>query len=123
MILTENFSISEYQSKDGAETPLELIPNIRENAENLQVLRDELNAPIRINSGYRSPAHNKWVGGAINSQHLTGKASDIVVYGYKPFEVYQTIERLIYDGKMKQGGLSCYNTFVHYDVRGIKARW
>lgn len=123
MRLTENFSLSEYQSKDGAATPLEVIENIRENAENLQVLRDELNARITINSGYRSPSHNKRVGGASKSQHLTGKASDIVVKGYEPFEVFQTIERLIFEGKMKQGGLSCYNTFVHYDIRGIKARW
>ncbi len=34
-------------------------------------------APIVINSGYRSPAVNAAVGGARNSQHLTGCAADI----------------------------------------------
>jgi len=24
---------------------------------------------------------------------------------------------------MKQGGLGLYDSFVHYDVRGVKARW
>jgi len=24
---------------------------------------------------------------------------------------------------MKEGGLGLYNTFVHYDIRGTKARW
>lgn len=123
MRLTENFWLSEYQSKDGASTPLELIPNIKENADNLQVLRDYFDAPIMINSGYRSPSHNKSIGGAKYSQHLQGKASDIVVKGYTPKEVFNAIEQLISEGRMKQGGLSEYNTFVHYDVRGNKARW
>ena len=35
------------------------------------------NDPIIINSGYRSPAVNKAVGGVSNSNHLTGCAADI----------------------------------------------
>ena len=37
--------------------------------------------PIRINSGYRSPQLNKKIGGAPSSNHLTGCAADIRVYG------------------------------------------
>ncbi len=33
--------------------------------------------PLRIVSGYRSPAYNARVGGARNSQHLYGRAADI----------------------------------------------
>jgi uncharacterized protein YcbK (DUF882 family) len=33
--------------------------------------------PLAIVSGYRCPAHNKAVGGAIASQHLLGTAADI----------------------------------------------
>lgn len=33
--------------------------------------------PLRIVSGYRSPEHNRRVGGAPNSQHLHGRAADI----------------------------------------------
>lgn len=33
--------------------------------------------PIRINSCYRDPSHNKRVGGVANSQHLQGAAVDI----------------------------------------------
>ena len=77
--LTRNFSLSEFKSKDGAGTPLSLICNISELAENLQALRDAVDKPIIINSGYRSPKHNKAVGGSPNSQHLKGKAADIVI--------------------------------------------
>lgn len=33
---------------------------------------------IRVNSGYRTPAHNKEVGGSPTSQHITGQAVDIL---------------------------------------------
>lgn len=123
MILTKNFRKKEFESKDGAEMPSDVLENIKELATNLQVLRDELKAPITINSGYRSPKHNFNVGGASRSQHLLGNASDIVVDGYTPKEVAIVIEELIKEGKMKQGGLKAYQSFVHYDIRGVKSRW
>jgi uncharacterized protein YcbK (DUF882 family) len=123
MKLTKNFYKYEFDSKDGAVMPLEVFKNVQKLAENLQVLRDELKAPITINSGYRSQKHNAKIGGANKSQHLLGNASDIVVDGYTPQEVAVVIEELIRDGKMLQGGLSAYDTFTHYDIRGIKARW
>lgn len=123
MRLTKNFNKSEFDSKDGAEMPHEVLLKVMKLACFLQCLRDELNAPIAINSGYRSPSHNKRVGGAQNSQHLTGNAADIVVKGFTPEYVARTIERLILAGDMMQGGIGIYDRFVHYDIRGIRARW
>ena len=45
----------------------------------LQKLRDEYDAPMRINSGFRCADHNKNVGGSDSSSHLWGMASDISV--------------------------------------------
>ena len=47
--------------------------------------------PIRINSGYRSPQLNKKIGGAPSSNHLTGCAADIRVYGMEQALRYATI--------------------------------
>ena len=47
--------------------------------------------PIIINSGYRSVAVNKAVGGAPNSNHLTGCAVDIHVAGMEQLIRYATI--------------------------------
>ena len=122
MKLTKNFSKHEFDSKDGAEMPLEVLQNIKKLAENLQVLRDELKTPITVNSGYRSPKHNAKIG-AKRSQHLLGNASDIVVEGHTPQEVAIVIEELIREGKMVQGCRKAYDTFTHYDIRQTKARW
>lgn len=121
--LTKNFTLDEFDSSDGAIMPSDVAKNVKELAENLQVLRDYVKQAIKINSGYRSPAWNKAVGGVSDSQHLKGKASDIVISGMSPGEVARTIETLIASGKMKQGGLGVYPNFVHYDIRGTKARW
>lgn len=121
--LTKNFSLQEFNSKCGRDIPNEILPNIIELAKNLQVLRDEVNKPISITSGYRSPEHNAKVKGAKNSQHIKGTAADIKVKGMTPKEVALVIEGLIESGKMKQGGIGIYRTWVHYDIRGKKARW
>ena len=42
----------------------------------LDPLREKIGA-IRINSGYRTPAYNKQIGGSPTSQHITGQAVDI----------------------------------------------
>lgn len=123
MILTQNFYKSEFDSKDGADMPVSVLENVKELAQNLQTLRDYLKAPITVNSGYRSPDHNKAIGGVKNSQHLYGKAADIVVEGRTPKQVATAIKYLIRNRKMKQGGIGVYSSFTHYDIRGTKARW
>ena len=123
MELTTNFSLREFECKDGTLVPKKYIPNVKELAHNLQVLRDEIGLPISINSGYRNPKYNKRIGGAKFSQHLTASASDIVVRDMTPKKLARTILKLIKSGKMKQGGVGLYSGFVHYDIRGTKARW
>ena len=123
MRLTKNFNLSEFDCKDGTEMPSELLANVLELAENLQVLRDFVGVPIKINSSYRSLSHNANIGGSKSSQHLFAKAADIVIESKSPEQVANIIKALISEGKMKQGGIGVYNTFTHYDIRGHKARW
>lgn len=123
MQLTENFELIEFVCKDGSPVPDEYMHNVKLLAENLQVLRDEIGEPIRINSAYRSPNYNKRIGGKPASKHLVAQAADITVKGKTPKQLAVIIERLISQRKMKQGGLGVYPGFVHYDVRGTKARW
>lgn len=52
----------------------------------LQALRDRLGKPIILTSAYRSPEHNKRVGGAKNSYHLQGVAFDVRMENHDPHE-------------------------------------
>ena len=45
----------------------------------LQALRDRLSKPLIVRSAYRSPEHNRAVGGAPRSKHMDGTAFDIAM--------------------------------------------
>jgi len=121
--LTENFRLQEFQSKDGAGFPPSVLINLSKLANNLQVLRNELKQSITITSGYRSPKHNKSVGGVANSQHVLGNACDLQAKNTTPVQLATFIQKLILEGKMEQGAVGIYPTFVHYDIRGTRVRW
>ena len=123
MQLENNFSLKEFRCKDGTDVPEDLMGNVKKLAKNLQVLRDHIEKPITIISGYRTPEYNKRCGGVKRSQHLLAKAADIVVSGMTSLEVRNTIIQLIKDGQMDSGGVGIYPTFTHYDVRGRNNRW
>ena len=69
----------------------EAIANLKRVCLWLEELRERYNAPIRINSGYRSPQLNRAIGGAANSNHLTGCAADIRVENMEQLLRYAVI--------------------------------
>ena len=50
----------------------------------LQALRDRLGKPLIIRSAYRSPEHNRAVGGATRSKHMEATAFDIAMANHDP---------------------------------------
>ncbi|MCW3782119.1 YcbK family protein [Defluviimonas salinarum] len=50
----------------------------------LQALRDRLAKPLIVRSAYRSPEHNRAVGGAPASKHMAGTAFDIAMANHDP---------------------------------------
>ena len=69
----------------------EAITNLTNLCKWLEVLRERAGTPIRINSGYRSPQLNRKIGGAANSNHLTGCAADIRVENMEQLIRYAAI--------------------------------
>ena len=104
--VSRNFTLGELASKDGANIVL-LHPAL---ILALQTIRDHLGKPIRVNSAFRSPAHNKAIGGASNSLHTLGLAADVVIDGMTPIEVASLAN------DMGLGGIKAYPTFTHIDV-------
>lgn len=123
--VTINFNLKELEKE--CVIPDHLLDNARKLLFNLQVIRNEISKPIVIISGYRNEAFNEKCGGADNSQHLQATAADLRVKGLTASELHAIIEKLIRERKILQGGLGLYdrgeNYFIHYDIRGLKARW
>lgn len=89
MQLTTDFSLEELCYSETANnmginnipTDPQIISNITALCVNvLQPLRDGIQNPIHINSGYRTPQLNAAIGGVTNSQHMEGKAADTTCY-------------------------------------------
>lgn len=79
----------------------------------LQRLRDEWGRPMRINSAYRSEAHNKAIGGEPNSQHLLGKAFDVDTSALSENERAAFIHLARGHGFLGNG---LYDSFTHIDT-------
>jgi uncharacterized protein YcbK (DUF882 family) len=114
--LTPHFHLSEFIRAEDPFPNAEVLDHLQQLAQRLQTLRDLINLPIRITSGYRSREHNLAVGGKPDSYHLKGMAADIVIDGISARKLQQQLIHW-------SGGLGCYQTFTHVDIRPKKARW
>lgn len=73
-------------------------------------LRELINKPIYINSGYRTFEQNKLCNGATNSYHLNGQAVDIFA-NIDNFLLAMTAAKIGFNG------IIIYDNFIHCDVR------
>jgi uncharacterized protein YcbK (DUF882 family) len=88
----------------------------------VRILRDverHFKAPVIVTSGYRTPRHNRRVGGVRGSMHLQCKAADIKVPGVSKKRLHTYLMR-----HPKRGGVGLYRRWetVHIDV-GRKRNW
>lgn len=80
----------------------------------LDPLREECGAII-VNSGYRHPRTNRAVGGARNSQHLTGQAADIESLNHSNRFIFHKIQsmKLPFDQLIWEFGTKNEPAWVH----------
>lgn len=77
----------------------------------LQELRDIINKPIKVTSGYRCKRENKKVGGSTHSPHLLGEGADIQIKDISSVSaamMAKTIENI---------RLGIYPSHLHIDIR------
>lgn len=123
--MTKNFKINEFECNCGdCKISADVKNNLIKLADQLQILRDKVQKPIKINSAYRCENYNdNVVKGAKHSQHKLGKAADIVINGMTPNEVHELVCEMVELGQINFGGIGKYNTFTHVDIRDYSARW
>lgn len=84
----------------------------------LQHKRTILGRPFHVDCGFRCTRHNNDLPGAkAGSQHLLGKAADIVVAGMTVDEMAANFADAHGLGRYPKRG------FIHVDVRNYMARW
>ena len=85
-------------------------------------IRAVVGKPIVVASAYRTPIYNKKVGGARASQHVEGRALDLIPPAGMSVEAFYAIIREIAgDPRSKISAIGKYKTFVHFDVRPPRA--
>lgn len=109
--LSTNFKVKEFACQDNSDT---VVLHTEFIADKLQKIRTHFNKPVTINSAYRTPTHNRKVGGSSNSYHVKGRAFDIVVKGVTPNEVAKYAQSIGIKGIIR------YSWGVHVDSRATK---
>lgn len=121
--VSAHFSVYEFACSDHSDKVLidsELV-------EVLEQIRTHFGKPVKINSAYRTPAHNISIGGSSRSQHCLGLAADICITDVDPIQIALYAASLPYFAN--RGGIGYYSRvglkdgFVHVDVRSWKSRW
>jgi zinc D-Ala-D-Ala carboxypeptidase len=128
--LSRNFTLEELTfSQTAARSGISNAPNATQIAalkslcDNvLQPLRDALNTPIVISSGFRCPALNRAVDGAPDSQHLEGKAADITCPALSTDDLFKRVLdlNLPFDQLIYEGGRECVWVHVSFDSANLR---
>lgn len=120
MKLTPNFSLEEltrstYAARMGLnnDPDEDIIKNLRRMAAKLEEVRAEINKPIIVTSGYRSPAVNAGIGGSKQSQHMFGCAADIRALGMSPDDLMMHIvgSDIKYDQLIRE-----FDSWIHISI-------
>ncbi len=111
MQLTKNFTRSELQCSCGCRRCAMDVNLLTA----LQSIRDNMNKPLIITSGFRCADHNKRSGGSTRSQHLVGKAVDISIKDWPIAEAYRLLSFALKESKIN--GFGFHELFIHIDCR------
>ena len=83
-------------------------------------LRNTLERPVYVTSGYRCFGHNRKVGGIVSSYHCIGLAADIKVKDINLITLLEVCENIDFNGI----GFYQKKNFLHLDVRPTRrSRW
>ena len=122
-----NFSMSELiKSEKAKQNNINNMPNTEQldNILNLivyclQPIRELLNRPVIITSGFRCKQLNKLINGKTNSQHLKGEAADFCVFG---ITVQKTIDSISKSNIEYDQLINEYDKWVHISYSKGKNR-
>lgn len=115
--ISTNFRVKEFRCQDGSD-PVFIGAEV---LGVLQKVRNHFGKPVVVDkhSAYRTPTHNKKVGGEAFSYHMYALAVDFHVDGVAHKTVYDYLNKT-YPNKY---GIGLYSWGIHVDTRSAKSRW
>lgn len=102
--------------------PFHILSNIVKTAVLADAIREEVGRPLAVLSGYRSPAHNKAIGGAEASRHMWFQALDLSCRDVPAGELFRIADKLA-KWKRLQCGIGLYEWGIHIDTGWHDRRW
>jgi uncharacterized protein YcbK (DUF882 family) len=108
------FKLEEFDSPDEAGSGKHMHQEI---LHMLDAVRKKFGKPIKINSGYRTVARNKKIGGVADSSHLKGLAVDISCNN--SVDRFKLLNLLLEAGFNRIG---IAKTFIHVDIDKNKSQ-
>ncbi len=121
---SSNLTWQELACHDTLRTPYPIAYIVDGRATELALLFEAIRAllggqPLTILSAYRTPAHNRKIGGAPNSQHVEGRALDLrPPPGMTPDQMAGKLKEWSLYGQLPSlGGIGVYRSFIHVDTR------
>lgn len=108
------FKLEEFDSPDEAGSGKHMHQEI---LHMLDAVRKKFGKPIKINSGYRTVARNKKIGGVSRSSHLKGLAVDISCNN--SVDRFKLLNLLLEAGFNRIG---IAKTFIHVDIDKTKSQ-
>ncbi len=107
---------------DNTTTNEVVLANMQHVAELFEQIRAHFGVPIGISSFYRSPALNKKIGGAKNSQHTLGEAIDIdadIFGGVTNAQIFEFAKTLDFDQLIWEYGDDNNPAWVHISRKRV----
>lgn len=127
--LSKHFVVEEFDCHDGSKVQ-------KRDYDGLEYLCRKFLEPLRtkfgsvhINSGFRTTAYNRSIGGASNSFHVytahdgNDQAADVTCARGNPKQWHAFLANIRKTKRNGKGGLGLYSTFVHCDIRDYPSDW
>lgn len=127
--LSPNFTVEEFDCRDGTKV-------MKRDYNGLEYLCRTFLEPLRkkygachVNSGFRTASYNAKIGGASRSEHVytihdgNDQAADVTFRTGGPRDWHRTANWIRNRKRNGRGGLGLYSTFVHIDIRDVRADW
>ncbi len=121
MGLTKNFTLDEFLvSQTAVRNDIDMTPPqfVIDNLADLcvtvlQPLRDQVDSPMRISSGFRPKELNTMINGSSKSAHIDGRAADFTVIGLSPYDTVELMTEmdLVFDQIILE-----FNSWIHAGI-------